>query len=199
MYVIIVHASTCKSINMVAPARIAIMMTTPYQHVERTLVDEEGRTMLLFYTGMSMFSNFYNSPIHIGTTRTYRTAEHFYQTWKAAYFDDKERWDMIMAEPRPGKAKHLARTIKNFDKGAWQIVAPQIMESVLMKKFQQNLEARRKLLDTGDALIVEASEFDPFWGSGLNIMDDSHSDITKWRGANVLGQILMKVRERLRE
>ena len=183
---------------MVAPARFAMTMTTPYEHVERTLVDEEGRTMLLFYTGMSMLSNFYNSPIHVAT-RTYRTAEHFYQTWKAAYFDDRDRWAMILAEPRPGKAKHLARNIKNFDRDAWQIVAPQIMESVLMKKFQQNLEARRKLLDTGDAIIVEASEFDPFWGSGLNIMDDSHSDVTKWRGANVLGQILMKVRERLRE
>ena len=183
---------------MVAPARIAITMTTPYEHVERTLVDDEGRAMILFYTGMSMFSNFYNCPIHMGPDRTYRTAEHFYQSWKAAYFDDRDRWAMILAEPRPGKVKHLARTIKNFDRGTWQIVAPQIMEDVVMKKFQQNLQVRKKLLDTGDALIVEASEFDPFWGSGLDIMDDSHTDITKWRGANVLGQILMKVRERLR-
>ena len=182
---------------MVAPVRIAITMTTPYEHVERTLVDDDGRVMILFYTGMSMFSNFYNSPIHMG--RTYRTAEHFYQSWKAAYFDDRDRWADILAEPRPGKAKHLARTIKNFDRTVWQLVAPQIMENVVLKKFQQNLETRRKLLDTGDAIIVEATEFDRYWGSGLNIMDNAHSNPTAWRGENVLGQILMKVRETLRE
>ena len=96
------NCSTRKSINMVAPARIAITMTTPYEHVERTLVDDEGHAMILFYTGMSMFSSFYNSPIHVSGTRTYRTAEHLYQSWKAAYFDDRDRWAAILAEPRPG-------------------------------------------------------------------------------------------------
>ena len=173
-------------------------MNTPCEHVERSILDASGNTMILFYTRMSMFSNFYNCPIQM-SARTYRTAEHCYQSWKAAYFDDRVRWQMILVEPQPSKVKHIARTIKNFDRGVWQLVAPQIMENVVMMKFKQNLKARQKLLGTGNAILVEATEFDCFWGSGLNILDDSHADVTQWRGTNVLGKILMTVREHLRE
>ncbi len=177
---------------------LSFAMVTPYEHVERSLVDTNGCPMLLFYTGQSPFSNFYNSPITLGTN-TFHTAEHCYQSWKAAYFGDFVRREAILAEPRPAKAKFLARTIKNFDKAKWDLVAPRIMAYIVTEKFRQNPVAREKLLGTGGAIIVEATEFDPFWGSGLNIMDDSHVDFAKWRGFNVLGQILMNVRERLRK
>ena len=172
-------------------------MAVPYAHVERT-IDIGSRQMIIFNTGHSVFSNYYLSPIQTAPGRVYRTAEHFYQTWKAAYFDDREKWEAILAEPRPGKARHLSRSIKNFDKDVWKVVAPIVMQQVVLLKFQQNQQAREKLLQTGDAMLVAATEFDHFWASGLDIMNDSHKDIQAWRGTNVLGSILMDVREELR-
>ena len=154
--------------------------------------------LLLFKGYRSVFSNFYNCPVVIGNNSQYRTAEHYYQSWKAAYFGDQARWEAIKAAPWAGQAKYLARDIKNFDRRTWELVAPQFMEAVVYQKFSGNAEAREKLLNTGDAILVEACTWSNFWGSGLDLLDDAHADLDAWKGANVLGQILMKVRERLR-
>ena len=105
----------------------------------------------------------------------------------------------IRNEPRPGKCKYLARNIKNFNRDAWLLVAPRIMQQAVLAKFRSNDIIRKKLLDTGDAILVEASDFDTYWGSGLDIFDDDHADPGKWRGSNVLGTILMQVRDILRD
>ena len=172
-------------------------MSTPYEHVERSVYDGNGREIILFYTGRSMFSNFYHSPIVVDN-KTYPTAEHYYQCRKALYFGDHERFDAIYAAPRPAQAKHLAREIKNFKDYIWQAAAPRVMEQVVYLKFSQNNVLRNRLLSTGDAALVEATEFDSFWGSGLNIMDNDNAVEANRKGANVLGRILMSVRERIR-
>ena len=166
-------------------------------HVERSLVDSRGRPMILFNTSMSPFSNFYNSPFEVHG-QLYRTSEQYYQYWKAAYFGDMNRALAIRNEPRPGKCKNLARSIRNFDQRAWHLVAPVIMKQAVVAKFRGNAVIRKKLLKSGDAILVDASPFDPFWGSGLDIFDDAHTEPEKWRGFNVLGNILMDVREMLR-
>ena len=55
-------------------------------------------------------------------------------------------------------------------------------------KFNQNPDLLERLLATGEAKIVENSPVDYYWGVGL---DGS--------GQNMLGVILMEVREKLRE
>jgi ribA/ribD-fused uncharacterized protein len=61
-----------------------------------------------------------------------------------------------------------------------------MMEAV-EAKFRQHEALRALLLDTGDAMLVEHTKRDAFWGDGG---DGS--------GRNELGRILMAVRERLR-
>ena len=167
-------------------------------HIERSLTDSHGRPMVLFYSGFSPFSNFYNSPFEVHG-QLYRTSEQYYQYWKAAYFGDMQRALAIRNEPRPGKCKYLARNIKGFNEATWRTVAPLIMKQAVLAKFRGNTAIRKKLLGTGDAVLVEASAFDPFWGSGLDIFDEAHAEPEKWRGFNVLGSILMEVREMLRD
>ena len=56
---------------------------------------------------------------------------------------------------------------------------------------------RTLLLATAPTELVEASPYDLIWGVGLG---EHHPDITdksKWRGQNLLGQALMKVRDTL--
>ena len=55
-------------------------------------------------------------------------------------------------------------------------------------KFSQHAELTELLLGTGDAKLVEHTENDSYWGDGGD-----------GRGRNRLGQILMQVREELRQ
>lgn len=53
------------------------------------------------------------------------------------------------------------------------------------------------LIATGDEIIAECSVSDKVWGIGLSMSDPLRYDITKWPGQNLLGKILMAVRDQL--
>ena len=60
----------------------------------------------------------------------------------------------------------------------------------MQDKFTRNRDLKEKLLATGDAELIEGNTWhDTYWGY----------DITKKRGKNKLGKILMVVREDLRK
>ena len=61
------------------------------------------------------------------------------------------------------------------------------MREAVLAKFSQHEDLRAVLLGTGDALLVEHTERDSYWGDGG---DGS--------GKNRLGHILMSVRDELR-
>ena len=61
------------------------------------------------------------------------------------------------------------------------------MLDALRAKFTQHEELKATLLGTGDAILVEHTANDSYWGDGG---DGS--------GKNRLGQLLMKLREELR-
>ena len=169
-------------------------MSVPYENIERELTDAHGRPMVLFCTGRSTFSNFYLCAFKLDG-REYWTSEQYYQREKAVYFGDYEKAEEIAVENKPSKCKRLAHDIKNFRIEAWQRVASDVMVKAVLAKFRQNPTAREKLLKTGSALLVEATLFDRYWASGLEIGDDHHRHREAWRGANVLGEVLMRVRD----
>ena len=64
------------------------------------------------------------------------------------------------------------------------------MEEIVRAKFVQNPYLMKKLLDTGELLLIEGNTWkDIFWGV----------DINSGEGKNHLGKILMNVREELRK
>lgn len=60
------------------------------------------------------------------------------------------------------------------------------MKKCLLAKFEQNYDLKIKLLGTGDAILIESSPRDEYWGSGKYNM-----------GKNKLGRLLMEVRDSL--
>ena len=68
-----------------------------------------------------------------------------------------------------------------------------------MAKFSQNADLKQLLLNTGDAILAECAVKDLIWGIGLSMKDPNRFDMNKWRGENLLGKVLMKVREILRK
>lgn len=61
------------------------------------------------------------------------------------------------------------------------------MHAALRAKFTQHADLAALLLSTGSAKLVEHTTNDSFWGDGGN-----------GRGRNMLGQLLMRVRDDLR-
>ena len=68
-----------------------------------------------------------------------------------------------------------------------------------MAKFSQNADLKQLLLNTGDAILAECAVKDLIWGIGLSMKDPNRFDMNKWREENLLGKVLMKVREILRK
>ena len=69
----------------------------------------------------------------------------------------------------------------------WDQVKRQVMKECVLAKFLQHKDLRDQLIATGDEVLIEDSPIDYYWGCGA---DDS--------GQNVLGQVLMEVRQELR-
>ena len=67
----------------------------------------------------------------------------------------------------------------------------------LMGKFEQNEDLKQKLLDTGDAFLVECARTDKTLACGIRLDDDMRFDAANWDGENILGFALMEVRRRL--
>ncbi len=129
------------------------------------------------------FSNFAEYPISLDGER-WPTSEHYFQAQK---FEDKAYRQKIRKANSPMLAARLGRDRKYKLRRDWESVKVAVMRSAVMAKFTQHADLRALLLSTGEAKLVEHTENDYYWGDGG---DGS--------GKNMLGCILMQVRESLR-
>lgn len=112
---------------------------------------------------------------------------------KAILMQDLETASLIKLEPVPFKCKVLGRKVKNFNQELWDSWREEITVYVLRQKFESSSELKTFLLSTGSSTLVEASPRDKIWGIGISVKDAIAG--REWKGQNLLGQYLMKVRE----
>ncbi len=118
---------------------------------------------------------------------------------KARLFGDEDALERILVAPDPKSAKAIGREVRGFDDKTWKANCRQIVTEGNVYKFSQNEELRKVLLSTGNAVLVEAAPRDQIWGIGLGQDNPKARDPNQWRGQNLLGFVLMDVREKLRE
>lgn len=128
---------------------------------------------------------------------TYTSCEQYMMAKKALAMEDVEYYILIMHEKDPSKIKQLGREVRNFDTEKWSRIVPKIIYEGNLAKFSQNLDLRNKLFETGQALLAEASPVDTKYGIGLAADDPDAKDPSKWKGSNLMGETLMRVREAL--
>ncbi|MFC3195957.1 NADAR family protein [Marinicella sediminis] len=116
--------------------------------------------------------------------RFWKTSEHAFQGMKF-YGLSYDHELLIASSETPHEAAKLGRSLSPIRED-WEEVKTQIMYEILMAKFIQNYDAREVLFSTGKNKIVEHIKNDSFWGYG----GDGNGD-------NVLGMLLMKVRDEL--
>ena len=105
----------------------------------------------------------------------------------------------VNATEDPRSAKAYGRGVRNFDENLWTTHLADIAFNVVDQKFKADDECRQVLMTTGDRILAEAAPNDTIWGVGLHLSDARVYDPAQWRGQNVLGFALMKVRSHLRE
>ena len=84
--------------------------------------------------------------------------------------------------------------VRNSDEKIWREKRASIVHKGVLQKFLQNPELAEKLLETGEQMIAECAVKDKIWGIGLSMGDEERFCVDKWKGQNLLGQILMQVR-----
>lgn len=128
-------------------------------------------------------SNFYNkAPFEYNGMR-FQNSEAAFQAAKSSSYSERTAFTTL--DPR--EAKKRGREIEL--RKDWEDVKVQIMEDVIRAKFAQNKPLRVRLIETGDAELVEGNSWgDTFWGA----------DAVTGKGENHLGKILMKIRDECR-
>ena len=144
------------------------------------------------------FSNFYPCKIKYENS-IFFSSEHLFMYLKAMHFENEDIADLIAMVGTPKEAKALGRKVKNFDEGSWAVYREDYMRIAVYEKFAQNPDLCKELLSDKYFLrqFVEASPLDTIWGIGLHY-DDALCDKTEnWKGLNLLGKTLTKVRSEL--
>ena len=127
-------------------------------------------------------SNFYETPVKY--KYLYGSVEAAYQAQKCANRADVSKFTKYTA----GKSKRMGRKVEL--RADWEDVKVSVMRDVVFAKFFQHRELAERLLDTGDATLIEGNDWhDTFWGV----------DAATGEGQNNLGKILMEVRAELRD
>ncbi|MBP6632922.1 MAG: NADAR family protein [Kofleriaceae bacterium] len=124
-------------------------------------------------------------------------AEQYMMYGKAVLFADAEAAARILAAGSPRQQKAIGRQVRGFDEARWRAARMDIVRTGSLAKFGQNPALRAALLETAPTTLVEASPFDRVWGIGLSADDPRADDPSRWRGQNLLGQILTEVRAAL--
>lgn len=144
------------------------------------------------------FSNWYPAEFDYAG-KHYAHSEQFMMYQKVLMFKKYDLADQIMETTDPYSCKKIAgQKFPEFDSDIWEKTCYTIVKRGVKAKFAQNEDILRILLGTGNALLAECSPYDLKWGIGIDISDPNRLDVAKWKGQNLLGRILMEVREELR-
>lgn len=133
------------------------------------------------------FSNLFRRPMEF-EGRVYPTAEHAYQAGKARK-DEVREW--ILSAPTPSLVAMAAHGLYTWDiVPEWSRIKFDRMRRVLSAKFTQHEDLKKLLLSTGNARLVEAGRTD-------NAVNRTWGEVNG-KGQNMLGVLLMEVREEIR-
>lgn len=130
----------------------------------------------------SFLGNYHTSEVGLDSV-VGATVEHVYQAMKSRSPSQRR---FIASRLTPNEAKQAGRATEIRED--WDDIRVEVMEALVREKFLRHRDLRTKLLATGNRYLEETNDWgDSFWG------------VCNGEGRNILGQILMNVRDELRE
>lgn len=125
----------------------------------------------------------------------FKSVEHYFQSEKYRGYpcEDAEKIRLSVIEASDADiCKKLARSYQEADKAAgrygehwqkWEERKNDVMIKAIFYKFDQNPEFKKRLLEICDALLIEDSPVDKYWGGAVE------------GSLNMLGKMLMEYRD----
>ncbi len=127
-----------------------------------------------FFGQYRFLSNFYPSPVTLDDI-IYPTVEHAYQAAKVLNPDTRER---IRQCRTPGEAKSLQKHDIRQD---WNRIKYTVMYNLLIQKFSEHEDLKRKLLDTYPEELEETNTWnDTYWGVCNGVGDNNLGKLLKY-------------------
>jgi N-glycosidase YbiA len=130
------------------------------------------------------FSNFSRHSFELDG-RIWKTSEHYFQAQK---YVNTPRFEQIADAETPRIAADLGRDRSIPLRHDWEQVKDDMMRKAVRAKVEQHPTIKSLLLSTGDDTIMEDSPIDYYWGIGAD-----------GTGFNMLGKILMEIRDDIRK
>ena len=147
----------------------------------------ENQETILFYDEAAPcfeFSNFYQCTIKIDGV-FWPSTEHFYQAQK---FNNESSREKVRKAATSKDAFLLGNNLDESRVANWEDIRVGIMERAIYEKFSQYEHLRIMLLNTEQAVLIENSPCDDFWGIG-----------SSKKGKNILGELLMNLRHKFKK
>ena len=129
------------------------------------------------------FSNFSAHGVQL-KGKWWPTSEHYFQAQK---FAGTEHEEQVRLAKSPKQAAEIGREPTRPLRADWEQVKDDAMREAVRQKFLTHKDIQEVLLSTGDEELIEKTTNDYYWGCGTN-----------GTGKNMLGKILMEVREEIR-
>jgi len=125
----------------------------------------------------------------------YNSAEQYMMVHKAKLFYDDKIYKKIMLQTDMKIIKELGKKVHYFEQERWDEYKEDIVYKANYLKFSQNVELKEYLLSTKKSMIVEVNPNDMVLACGC--FEKAAKNPELWRGQNLLGHILMRVRKEL--
>lgn len=156
---------------------------------------DNSKTHCFFWQTSSPFSNWHPVKYTINGI-DFNCSEQGVMYEKALLFGDTDIAQQILqcVSSQQRLMKQLGRGVKGFNESLWEKNRIRIYKEHCYAKFSQNENLKMTLLNTHGKILVEASPTDAIWGIGMDKNTALTTPPNKWKGLNLLGQILTEIR-----
>ena len=149
-----------------------------------------------FFTASSPLSNFFPLDDFVMEGQQFPHVEQYFQWSKAIFAGEVEVARKICGTKSPALCKRLGDSV-SVNEQEWLAKAKELMSKACLTKFQNNPRARQCLLDSENTVLVEAGP-NRIWGAGIGLNHPNIGKPNEYTGQNLLGGILTKVRNDLK-
>lgn len=184
------EATGLKILQVIEESDISLMVSKKFYRENPRLLREIrnvlDETTIYFYSvdgPYGVFSNFYPCSFVDNKGRTWKSSEHYYQAHK---FLDVSLFELIKETKTCKECYKVSWNHQKDFRKDWLQVKDQIMYEALYYKYTQNPGLLEVLMKTSQKELVEHSMNDTWYGMGI-----------EGNGKNMLGKLLMKLREYL--
>jgi ribA/ribD-fused uncharacterized protein len=130
---------------------------------------------------------------------TYHSAKQALAAELAKTFHDDEGFRTVLDAESPTDVSYSMEDAKEATPDLWANATKKHLYVIQEAKFRQYPELTSRLLATGDAVLAAYQPQDELIGIGISTDDPRAKSPLYWKGQNLLGTILMEIREKLRE